>query len=178
MSLAAQISTLATAIGNAIKLRMLKSANLSDVSNRQTAVNNLTNVSAAANEHILTKDTATGNAIFKVLPAATIADNAINYAKSGTEFKGDLTIASNAIDWASGVYAEITLTANQTYTFSNLEKGKTIIIRMTGAFVPTLPASCELVNGGTYNGAKYNYLVMTCVNSTTPKVLLSINKTA
>lgn len=35
-------------------------------SNAQVAINTLTAVSAATNEHILTKDTATGNAIFKV----------------------------------------------------------------------------------------------------------------
>lgn len=107
-----------------------------------------------------------------------LADDLISYAKQGAEFKGDLTITANAIDWATGFYKEITLTANTTYTFTNLEKGKTIVIRMTGAFVPTLPVSCELVNGGTYDGTKFNYLVMTCVNSSTPKVLLTINKTA
>ena len=107
-----------------------------------------------------------------------LADNLISYVKQGTEFKGDLTITANAIDWSTGFYSEITLVANTTYTFTNLEKGKTIVIRMTGSFVPTLPASCELVNGGTYTGTKYNYLVMTCVNSATPKVLLSINTTA
>ena len=51
------------------------------------------------------------------------------------------------------MYAAITLTANQTYTFTNLEQGKTILIRMTGAFAPTFPASCTLA-GDSYNGAK------------------------
>lgn len=41
------------------------SNNLSDVSTRQTALNNVTNVSAAANEYVLTKDTGTGDAIWK-----------------------------------------------------------------------------------------------------------------
>lgn len=102
----------------------------------------------------------------------------LNYRTQSTDFRGDLTILNNAINWSTGMYKEITLTANTTYTFTSLQKGKTIVIRMTGAFVPTLPASCELVNGGVYAGAKFNYLVMTCVNSVTPKVLLSINTTA
>ena len=106
---------------------------------------------------------------------AHVANNAINYARFGTEFKGDLTNTSNAIDWATGMYAEITLTANTTFTFVNLEKGKSIIVRMTGAFVPTLPSSCIILNGGTYTGAKWNSIIMTCVNSVTPKVLISIN---
>lgn len=42
-----------------------KPNNLSDVANQQTALNNVTNISAATNEYVLTKDTVTGNAIFK-----------------------------------------------------------------------------------------------------------------
>lgn len=48
--------------------------NLSDVAAQQTALNNLTAVSGATNEHVLTKDTATGNAFFKALPAGGSGD--------------------------------------------------------------------------------------------------------
>ena len=65
MSLATQISALATRIGTEIKLLTRKANNLSDLANRQTALNNLTNVSAATGEQVLTKDTATGNAVYK-----------------------------------------------------------------------------------------------------------------
>ena len=41
------------------------SNNLSDISSQQTALNNITNVSNATNEYVLTKDTSSGNAIFK-----------------------------------------------------------------------------------------------------------------
>ena len=60
-----------------------KSNNLSDVANQQTALNNLTAVSAATNEYVLTKDTNTGNAIWKAVsgggggmtnPMATLGD--------------------------------------------------------------------------------------------------------
>ena len=44
---------------------MVKAQNLGDVANRQTSLNNITDVSSATNEYVLTKDTATGNAIFK-----------------------------------------------------------------------------------------------------------------
>ena len=53
--------------------KMEKSDNLSDVASQQTALDNVTNVSAATNEHVLTKDTATGNAIFKAASAGGIA---------------------------------------------------------------------------------------------------------
>jgi len=66
MSLASQISALATRIGTEIKLMVRKANNLSDLADRQTALNNLTDVANATNEHVLTKDTATGKAIFKV----------------------------------------------------------------------------------------------------------------
>lgn len=59
---------------------LVASNNLSDVANRQTALNTLTAVSAATNEYVLTKDTATGNAIWKVAssgmtnPMTTLGD--------------------------------------------------------------------------------------------------------
>ncbi len=52
--------------------RYLQSANnLSDLASRQTALDTLTNVAAATNEYVLTKDTATGNAIFKAATGGT-----------------------------------------------------------------------------------------------------------
>ena len=44
---------------------LLKSNNLNDVDNQQNALNNIVNISQASNEQVLTKDTATGNAIWK-----------------------------------------------------------------------------------------------------------------
>ena len=44
---------------------LISTNNLSDVANQQTSLNNLSNVAAATNEHVLTKDTVTGDAIFK-----------------------------------------------------------------------------------------------------------------
>lgn len=57
-----------TAVGlnNVTNDAQLKIAsNLSDVNNQQTALNNITAVSGATNEYVLTKDTATGNATWK-----------------------------------------------------------------------------------------------------------------
>jgi len=44
---------------------LLKSQNLDDLNNKQTALNIISNVANTTNEYVLTKDTATGNAIFK-----------------------------------------------------------------------------------------------------------------
>jgi hypothetical protein len=48
---------------------MVKANNLSDVASQQTALNNVTNVMAASDEQIMTKDTGTGNAVFKANPS-------------------------------------------------------------------------------------------------------------
>lgn len=42
-------------------------------STTQTAIDTLTSVSGATNEHVLTKDTATGNAIFKASAGGGVA---------------------------------------------------------------------------------------------------------
>jgi len=53
------------ALNTELATKLAKASNLSDVSNRQTALNNLADVASATNEHVLTKDTTTGNLIFK-----------------------------------------------------------------------------------------------------------------
>lgn len=45
--------------------QLLKDNNLSDLENAQDALNNITQVAGATNEYVLTKDTATGDAIWK-----------------------------------------------------------------------------------------------------------------
>ena len=46
--------------------------NSTTATNSQNAINNLTSVGAATNEHVLTKDTGSGNAIWKVNPGGTV----------------------------------------------------------------------------------------------------------
>jgi len=58
-----------TAQQTALDGKLAIANDLSDVNNQQTALNNVTNVSSAGNEQVLTKDTATGNAIFKSIPS-------------------------------------------------------------------------------------------------------------
>ena len=61
---------------------MLGSNNLSDVANKQTAINTVTQVSTATNEYVLTKDTGTGNALWKAASAGGGGDGgfAFKYA--------------------------------------------------------------------------------------------------
>lgn len=57
--------TMQNAINELDSEKLAKSSNLSDVANRQIALNSLTDIENTTNEYVLTKDTATGNAIFK-----------------------------------------------------------------------------------------------------------------
>jgi hypothetical protein len=67
-----------------------QSQNLGDVANRQTALNNLTDVAGATSEHVLTKDTDTGNAIYKAAAVTTPggSNTQIQFNDSGA-FGGD-----------------------------------------------------------------------------------------
>jgi len=65
-------------LGNVSDDAQLKIAsNLSDVADQQTALNNVTDVSSGTNEHILTKDTASGDAIWKAATAVVTNHSAL-----------------------------------------------------------------------------------------------------
>ena len=48
-------------VANRLRVKL----NLSDLDDRQTALNTLSGATGATNEHVMTKDTSTGNVIFK-----------------------------------------------------------------------------------------------------------------
>lgn len=102
-------------------------------------------------------------------------DNSVSYVKLHPEFKTGLTIATSAIDWSTGFYQATTLTASTTYTFTNLEQGKTIVLKITGNYTLAFPATCKALTSTTYDGTKNNVIFITCVDSTTPLTFYSIN---
>ena len=79
---------------------------------QQGAINSLTNVSAATNEHVLTKDTATGNAVFKVIPSTggdvskvgTPVNNQLGVWTGDGTIEGDaaLTFSGTILDVGNG----------------------------------------------------------------------------
>lgn len=88
---------------------LLRASNLSDVANQQTALNNITNVATATNEYVLTKDTATGNAIFK----ATTGGGVLSvFTRTGAVVaqNGDYT-ASQITNTPAGNVSSITVQA-------------------------------------------------------------------
>lgn len=142
---------------------LVNSNNLSDVSDRQTAIDNLTNVSAATNEHVLTKDTATGNAIFKAVPGggggeANTASNAgsgssLFYQKSGVDLqfngiKSENSLLDVSVD--SGSH-DVELTVNEgNINHNNLSNIENLVHDISEASYMEVTRTSGLVTNITY----------------------------
>jgi len=123
---------------------MVKSYNLSDVSHQQTALNNITNVSDATNEYILTKDTTTGNAIFKAGIAFETVTN--NIQMDGTAFVGNTGLiphSNHVHPTDTSRQAAITGGAS-TITANNLTTNRALVSDENGKVVATNITSTEL----------------------------------
>ena len=89
----------------------------------------------------------------------------IGYDQVGSEFKNDLTITANDIDWATGWYKKITFVGDVSWTFSNVKKGKDIHIDCTGDHVLTIPIPAADISGE-YDGTKNNVIQVRCTDDT------------
>jgi hypothetical protein len=123
-------SASAVGLSNVTNDAQLKIAsNLSDVLDRQTSLNNITAVSSATNEYVLTKDTASGNAVFKapIQTGHTIQNEGISLtARENLNFVGfgvDVTddgINNSTVVTINGVQPI------EGYTISNFNIDKTL----------------------------------------------------
>jgi hypothetical protein len=151
MSLATQISALATAIGAAVKLRLLKSANLSDVADRQIALNNLTNIGSATNEHVLTKDGSTGHAIWKVL--AAVGGSSVSVISTNTTAtKGNLYVLTASLT----LTLPVSPTAGDSVKVSNLSGTTTPVVARNGEKIMGLAE--DLILDKLNSGFELNYI--------------------
>lgn len=81
----------------------------------------------------------------------------------------EVAVAALNIDWSLGKYFTKTVTQAETFTFSNVVVGKTIIIEVTGGYNITWPAG-KLVNGTRDSSPTYYHV--TCLK--TGKYLIEI----
>lgn len=96
-----------------------------------------------------------------------------------SEFKGSEVMGSNTVDFSGKPVKYKTLTANETWNFSNLVEGKVVIVRTTGNFAITFPAICKKYEfSGDYLGTVVNSIQFQCLNATpgSEEIWYSISK--
>ena len=115
------------------------------------------------------------------LSVSDAKDNTITRDKLGVELKSRVTAnvsGTYAIDRALGVVYELTMTANTTFTDSNLVTGTTtedILILLSGAFLPTFPAYWEVMpSSEAYDGGVRNLIIAITINGDTNNVIYQL----
>lgn len=106
----------------------------------------------------IVRDSATGNVTI------SLADDGITYAKLGTEFTTSAAVAALAVDFSSAQVFTKTITADSTFTFTNVGIGMVKDLILTGDFVPTFPAGSKIV-AGTYDGTVSNLIQIVVAGS-------------
>lgn len=93
-----------------------------------------------------------------------VPDGSVTYAKLADEFTDVLTSTTSGtvdIDWGLYTNASLTLSADTTLTFSNLNIGDVKTISATGDFTLTLPnsgANLAVKISGDYDGTVSNFI--------------------
>ena len=100
------------------------------------------------------------------ISSAKIADDAISYAKLGSEFTTAAALSASDVDFSTAQVFTKTLTANDTLTFSNVSTGMVKDLVITGDFALTLPASVKVITG-TYDGTVSNLIQIASTNGST-----------
>lgn len=126
----------------------------------QAAINALSNVSAATNEYVLTKDTATGNAVFKAVPAGAFDSDPEIQALAG------LVSAADALPYftGSGTASTTTLSsfgrsliddadssaARSTLGLGSISTQASSNVSITGGAISGVSLDTVTVDGGSY----------------------------
>jgi len=95
---------------------------------------------------------------------AKLANDAVTYDKLGTEFTTSAAVAALAVDFSSAQVFTKTITADSTFTFTNVGVGMVKDLILTGDFVPTFPAGSKIV-AGTYDGTVSNLIQIVVAGS-------------
>ena len=122
----------------------------------------LTKVTAA----VLEPTAVTDNISNGPISSDKIANNAVSYAKLGSEFTTAAALSASDVDFSTAQVFTKTLTANDTLTFSNVSTGMVKDLVITGNFTLTLPASVKVISG-TYDGTVSNLIQIVATNGAT-----------
>ena len=122
----------------------------------------LTKVTSAVLEPTAVTDNISNGSI----DSAKIADDAISYAKLGSEFTTISAMSTDDVDFSSAQVFTKTLAANTTLTYSNVSTGMVKDLVITGNFTLTLPASTKIV-AGEYDGTVSNLIQIVSTNGAT-----------
>jgi len=122
----------------------------------------LTKVTAA----VLEPTAVTDNISTGSISSDKIANDAISYAKLGSEFTTAAALSASDVDFSTAQVFTKTLTANDTFTFSNVSTGMVKDLVITGNFTLTLPASVKVISGE-YDGTVSNLIQIVATNGAT-----------
>jgi len=122
----------------------------------------LTKVTAAVLEPTAVTDNISSGSI----SSDKIANDAVSYAKLGSEFTTAAALSASDVDFSTAQVFTKTLTANDTLTFSNVSTGMVKDLVITGDFTLTLPASVKVISG-TYDGTVSNLIQIVATNGAT-----------
>ena len=86
------------------------------------------------------------------------------YNELKQELKSTVQVTGTDIDWAQGVAFQVPeLTADTTFTFSNVQENKQIKIYLKGNFAFSFPANVDVSNVN-YDGAVWNVIALEAMN--------------
>ena len=112
------------------------------------------NTSVVANTAKVTNATHTGDVTGST--ALTIANDVIDYDKLGAEFTTTAAVTT-ALDFSAAQIFTKTMTADTTFTYSNVGIGMVKDFILTGDFTPTFPSGTKTI-AGTYDGTVSNFI--------------------
>jgi hypothetical protein len=95
-----------------------------------------------------------------------IADDQITYAKLADEFTEIQALTGTTIDWDEATVFTKTVTATESFSFSNAKTGMVIDLVLTGGAGVTLPTSVKEITG-TYDGTVSNLIQIVSTNGNT-----------
>ena len=90
------------------------------------------------------------------ITSAVLNDDAVTYDKLGDEFTTTSAVTT-ALDFSAAQIFTKTMTADTTFTYSNVGVGMVKDFILTGAFVPTFPSGTKTITG-TYDGTVSNLI--------------------